>query len=85
VACVLFWRLGWLDPINAGRLHGDGAHAGSEQPIARFEQIIGEGAERAYGFRIRVEWHGHLNLRGANVDAGGVRMERGQLSIGFGC
>ena len=73
------------DPVNTGRLHRDGLHATLPQPIAQLEQIVGEGAEGAHRFGIGVGGHGHLYLGGADVDAGGVRMECGQLGVGFDC
>ncbi len=69
--------------IDAGGLHGHGFDPALKQPIAQGEQIIGEGGKGADRVGIGVAGDGHLHFGGADVNPGGVRMERGQLGVGF--
>lgn len=72
------------NPIDAGGLHGDGLNATSFEPVTQLKQIVGESGKGSNRVGVGVARDGHLNLRGADVDAGSVRMEHGQLGVGFG-
>jgi hypothetical protein len=79
-----FQNLEEWDPVNAGRFHRDGFHVAKFEPVAQGKQIVGKGGEGADRFFVCIERHGHLDGFGADVDAGGVRVEGGHLRIGFG-
>ena len=66
------------DPINAGRFQRDGIDATRLEPVAHGEQVLGEGLEAAHRTRVGAGRHRDVDFPRADVDAGGVRMERGE-------
>jgi hypothetical protein len=70
------------DPIDAGGLQGDGLNATLQKPVAQLEEIVGEGGEGADGFGVGVAGDGDLEFAGADINAGSVRVQRGELDVG---
>jgi hypothetical protein len=68
------------NPLHAGRLHRDRRDAHRREPIRQLVEIAAEGAEGTDRSVIAIAWHGdHVKGR-ANVDAGGIRVDRGKAS-----
>ena len=63
------------DPVDPGGLHGHGGDAALGEPVGEGLQVLGEGPEAPDGLGIPVERHAHVDLGGADVDPGGVRVQ----------
>jgi hypothetical protein len=67
------------NPVDAGRLHRDRCDAHCREPIRELMEIAAEGAEGTDRLVISVARHGdHVKGR-ADVDAGGIWMDRGKV------
>ena len=71
------------DPVNAGGLHGHGAHLTRREPVANLEQVVGESGEGADGILVGINGNGDLDLPGTDVDACGIRVKGRELGVGF--
>ena len=75
------------NPIDSGGLHRHRLNASALQPIGEPLEIFGEGLETANGFWVVIGRKGHIDLPGANVDAGGVRpkhrAQKGLMGFSF--
>jgi hypothetical protein len=63
------------NPVDAGRLHGDVCHAGSEQPLGQPVEVACEGGEGPDRRRVAIGRHSDDVLGRAAIDARRVRME----------
>lgn len=80
---VGFQDLKKRDPVNAGGLHGDGAHPASLEPIANPQQVVRESGEGANGIFVGIDGNGDLDVPGTDVDARRVRVKGRELGVGF--
>ena len=68
------------NPVHAGRLHRDRRDAHRREPIRQLVEIAAEGAEGADRSVVAIARHGdHVKGR-ADVDAGGIWIDRGKAS-----
>ncbi len=66
------------DPVHARRLHRHRGDAGLLQPGRQGEEILGEGPEGANRPRLAIERDADVDLSGAHIDAGRVRVHDGR-------
>ena len=73
------------NPVDPGRLHGDGLDAALFEPSGEPLEVDGECAETANGFGVAVGGNGDVDFRGADIDAGRVvtDLHRGDLTGGL--
>jgi hypothetical protein len=74
VEAAFFEDLEEGDPVDAGRLHGDGRHAAGGEPVRQGVEVGGEGFEFSdvLALGIGAGWDGDEVRVGADVDASGV-------------
>jgi hypothetical protein len=75
-----FENLKHWNPVHAGRLHRDRRDAYLREPIRQLMEIAAEGAEGTDRLVVAIARYGdHVRGR-ADVDAGGIWMDRGKAS-----
>lgn len=86
-----FEQLEQRNPVDAGGFHSDGGDALRTEPVGNGKQVDGvdaEGAQQLGTRRLRgggIARYAGNDLRGADVDTGGVRVDRLQPGEGVGC
>jgi hypothetical protein len=76
-----FQNLHQWNPVNPGGFHCDCANAALLQPIGKLVQILCEGGEHADRFRIPISGYRDINLRRADINSGGVRVQNRQSDL----
>jgi hypothetical protein len=72
------------DPVNPGRLHGDGFDPALLEPVGEPVQLAGDGAEGSHRLRITVWADGRHMHRGTNIDGRRVGMDGRQITSAIG-
>jgi len=75
--------LEYRDPVHARRLHRDGGHSDSLEPVGERMQIAGETLERPHRLRVAVRGYRHHVKRRADIQTRRVPMHRCERSPGL--
>jgi hypothetical protein len=63
------------NPVNAGRLHRYRPNPALREPVCQRVQIASEGGKTAHRLRVSVSTHGDVQLAGAYINAGSIRVQ----------
>jgi hypothetical protein len=66
------------DPVDPGRLHGDGLDPARLEPVGEPVQLAGDGAEGPHRLRVTLRIDGRHMHRGTDIDGRRVGMDGGQ-------
>jgi hypothetical protein len=72
------------DPVDSGRLHGDGLDPAALEPVGEPVQLAGDGAEGPHRLRVTLRTDGRHMHRGTNIDGRRVGMDGRQITPAVG-